>query len=176
MGVAMQWRTTGTGRSRILATGLLAIAMGSVAMAGPMPIRVADDCQTPFRVSTNTANPGTTTRSGEIAATRDAGLIGSFGGNGRFADYVIDGVPTLILDTATGMARAQGTFVATSPDGGSSITVTYTGRVDFAGGTATGNFVAGNGTGADAGYRASGTLTGDVIPPATLVGINAGLC
>lgn len=168
------WPVMGLVRRGVLLAGLVAAA--AAVMAGPMPVRAADDCQTPFRVSTDTANPGTTTQSGEVATTRDAGLVGEYGGNGRFAGYAIDGSQMLILDTATGMARAQGTFVATSPNGGSSITVTYTGQVDFAGGTATGNFVAGNGTGDDAGYRASGTLKGDVVPPATLVGVNIGLC
>ena len=74
------------------------------------------------------------------------------------------------------MARVQGEFTVTRPDGDSSIVISYTGQVDFVGGMATGNFVAGDGTGADAGYRAAGTLEGTVVGPATLDGADVGLC
>ena len=82
----------------------------------------------------------------------------------------------IIQNTATGMARVQGEFTATSPDGESSIVVSYTGQVDFGAAMATGNFVVVGGTGGDAGYRASGTIEGMVIPPATLQGMDVGLC
>jgi hypothetical protein len=137
---------------------------------------LAQECATPFVVFTDPANPGTTSQSGDVAFTQDSRLLGEYGGNGRFAGYDIDGSMIIINNTASGMARVQGEFLATSPDGASSITVWYTGQVDFAGLMATGNFVAGNGTGADAGYRASGTLEGTVIPPATLEGADIGLC
>lgn len=135
-----------------------------------------DGCQTPFLVFTDPANPGTTSQSGDIAVTRDSGLLGDYRGDGRFAGYAIDGSQDAIVNTTTGMARVQGEFVATSPDGGSSITVSYTGQVDFGAGMARGNFVVVGGTGDDAGYRASGTLAGTVVAPATLEGADIGLC
>ena len=48
--------------------------------------------------------------------------------------------------------------------------------VDFNAAMATGNFTAGNGAGNNAGYRASGTLAGTVVGPATLDGVDIGLC
>jgi hypothetical protein len=133
-------------------------------------------CQTPFLVYTDPANPGMQSQSGDIAVNRDSGLLGEYGGDGRFAGYDIDGSQDAIVNTATGMARVQGEFIATSPDGDSSIMVSYTGQVDFVGGMAMGNFVAGGGTGADAGYRAAGTIEGTVVGPATLDGADVGLC
>ncbi len=133
-------------------------------------------CQTPFLVYTDPANPGMQSQSGDIAITRDSGLLGEYGGDGRFAGYDINGSQDAIVTTTSGMARVQGEFTATSPDGGSSIMVTYTGQVDFVAGMAMGNFVAGGGTGADAGYRAAGTIEGTVVAPATLDGADVGLC
>ena len=108
--------------------------------------------------------------------TRDSVLLGDFRGDGRFAGYDIAGVQDAIVNTATGMARVQGEFTATSPDGESSIAVWYTGQVDFEAGMATGNFVVLDGTGDNAGYRAAGTIEGAVIAPATLQGADVGLC
>jgi hypothetical protein len=103
-------------------------------------------------------------------------LLGDYRGDGRFAGYEIRGVMDNIVNTASGMARVQGQFVATSPDGNSSITVWYTGQVDFGAGMATGHFTVLDGTGDDAGYRAAGTLSGTVVGPATLDGVDVGLC
>jgi hypothetical protein len=133
-------------------------------------------CQTPFLVYTDPANPGTRTQSGDVAVTRDSVLLGDFRGNGRFADYDIAGVQDAIVNTTTGMARVQGEFTAASPDGDSSITVWYTGQVDFEAGMAIGNFVALGGTGDDAGYRAAGTIVGTIVGPSTLEGADVGLC
>lgn len=144
--------------------------------SGAGPVSAQGGCQTPFLVFTDPANPGTTSQSGDIAVTRDSGLLGDYRGDGRFAGYTIDGAQDAIVNTATGMARVQGEFVATSPDGGSSITVSYTGQVDFGAGMARGNFVVVDGTGDNAGVRASGTLEGTVVAPATLEGADVGLC
>jgi hypothetical protein len=135
-----------------------------------------EDCQTPFVVYTDPANPGETTQNGDVTVIRDSVLLGEYGGNGRFAGYAIRGTMDNIVNTTADMARVQGEFVASSPDGDSSITVWYTGQVDFGAAMATGNFTAGNGTGNDAGYRASGTIVGDVVGPATLEGVDVGLC
>jgi hypothetical protein len=160
--------------------GLVALVVGSVLLGwsgpGAESASAQGSCQTPFLVFTDPANPGTTSQSGDIAVTRDSGLLGDYWGAGRFAGYTIDGAQDAIVNTATGMARVQGEFVATSPDGGSSITVSYTGQVDFGAGMARGNFVVVDGTGNDAGYRASGTIAGTVVAPATLEGVDIGLC
>lgn len=111
-----------------------------------------------------------------MTVIRDSGLPGAYGGEGRFGGYAIHGSMDNILNTATGMAWVQGEFVATSPDGGSTITVWYTDQVDFGVAMARGNFTAGNGVGNDAGYRAAGTLQGTVVGPATLKGVDIGLC
>lgn len=137
---------------------------------------MANDCETPFEVATDLANPGTRSQSGEIAVTRGSGLVGEFGGTGRFANYGIVGLMEIIQNTASGMARVQGEFTATSPDGGSSITLSFTGQVDFGAARAMGNFVVVDATGADAGYRASGTIEGTVVAPGTLRGMDVGLC
>lgn len=166
--------------SRLLACGaLLAVVTllpGGGSLVARSTLAAPEGCQTPFLVYADPANPGTTTQSGDIAVTRDSSLLGGYGGEGRFAGYSIEGEMDLILTTVTGMARVQGEFTATSPDGGSSIDVRYTGQVDFAGGTATGNFVVVGGTGNDAGYRAAGTIEGTVVASATLGGADIGLC
>jgi hypothetical protein len=133
-------------------------------------------CQTSFLVYTDPANPGTSSQSGDVAVTRDSVLLGDFRGEGRFAGYNIEGVQDAIVNTATGMARVQGEFTATSADGDSSIAVWFTGQVDFEAGMAIGNFVVLSGTGNDAGYRAAGTIEGTVVGPATLEGADVGLC
>jgi hypothetical protein len=156
-----------------------------LALAGVLPlgtgvdtgsVRAQGGCQTPFLVYTDPANPGMRSQSGDVAVTRDSVLLGDFRGDGRFAGYDIEGVQDAIVNTATGMARVQGEFTATSPDGDSSITVWYTGQVDFEARMATGNFVVLGGTGNDAGYRAAGTIEGTIVGPATLEGTDVGLC
>ena len=172
------WRSWGGSASRrgarlMMGVGLLGMLFG----ASPhLTTGAEEQCQTPFVVYTDPTNPGIAEANGEVTVIRDSGLLGEYGGSGRFAGYGIQGTMDNILNTATGMARVQGEFVATSPDGASSITVWYTGQVDFGAGMAAGSFTAGNGTGADLGYRAHGTLEGVVTPPATLTGADVGLC
>ena len=171
--------TRGCGSQRRCALiGGLAIVVALVVGGEPDVERAAAqaNCQTPFLVYTDPANPGTTSQSGDIAVTRESGLLGDYRGDGRFAGYTIDGTQEAIVNTATGRARVQGQFVATSPDGASSITVSFTGQVDFGAGMATGKFVVVGGTGDDTGYRAAGTIEGTVVAPATLEGVDIGLC
>lgn len=166
------------GGRRIVAATLLAVSM-LVPVAGNEPGAAAaaqGGCQTPFLVYTDPANPGMMAESGDVRVIRDSVLLGEFRGEGRFGGYDIRGTMDNIVNSATGMARVQGEFVATSPDGGSSITVWYTGQVDFGAGIARGNFTVANGTGRDAGYRAAGTIEGTVVGPATLDGVDIGLC
>ena len=159
---------------RVVAAAVTVLFLGSG--VGYASVAAQASCQTPFLVFTDPAQPGEMSESGDVATTRDSGLRGEYRGDGRFAGYAIDGTQDAIVNTATGMARVQGEFIASSPDGDSSITVWYTGQVDFGAGMATGNFVAGSGTGDDAGYRASGAISGTVVGPATLDGVDVGLC
>ena len=169
------WRGDGGGvRRRVVAAALLLAV--AVALPATSPVAAQGACQTPFLVYTDPANPGTTSQNGDVAVSRGGHLLGEYRGSGRFGGYTIDGSIDSIVNTATGMARVQGEFIATSPDGGSSITVWYTGQVDFNAAMATGNFVAGSGMGDDAGYRAAGTIEGTVVAPATLEGVDVGLC
>ena len=162
---------------RVLVLALLAVAALSTGLETGVERTVAQaSCQTPFRVFTDPANPGATTQTGAVAVTRGSGLLGDYRGDGRFAGYAIDGSQDAIVNTAAGTARVQGEFVAASPVGASSITVSYTGQVDFDAGLARGNFVVVDGTGDDAGYRAAGAIEGTVIAPATLEGADIGLC
>ncbi len=152
--------------------GLLAV----LPFGGEQRAAAQSTCQTPFLVYTDPANPGVVSESGDIQVTRGGVLLGDYGGEGRFAGYAIHGTMETIVNTATGKARVQGEFVATSPDGESAITVSFTGQVDFGAAVARGNFVVVNGTGEHAGYRAAGTIEGNVVGPATLDGIDIGLC
>jgi hypothetical protein len=136
----------------------------------------AQSCQTPFLVYTDPDNPGVSADTGAFRMTAESGLLGEYKGDGRFAGYGIDGTQDAIVNTATGMAQVRGVFTATNPDGGSTFDVIYTGRVDFGAGMATGYFTASGGTGNDAGYSASGTIEGAVVGPATLAGVDVGLC
>jgi hypothetical protein len=168
-------RMRAVGRLIVVAVGLAASL--SIPLAAGQPATVtAQGCETPFLVYSDPGNPGVATESGEVTVIRQSGLLGEYGGDGRFAGYAISGTMDNILNTATCMARVQGEFMASSPDGGSTITVWYTGQVDFGAATARGNFTADNGTGNDAGYRAFGTIEGTVVGPATLDGVDIGLC
>ena len=132
--------------------------------------------KTPFLVYTDPDNPGVSADTGAFTMTTGGGLLGEYTGDGRFAGYSIDGTQDASVNTATGMAQVRGAVTATSPDGGSSFDVLYTGRVDFGAGMATGYFTASGGTGKNAGYTASGTIEGMVVGPATLDGADIGLC
>lgn len=157
----------------VMGIGLIAFMLGSLPLEA---IAASESCQTPFVVYTDPMNPGSASANGDVTVIRDSVLLGEYGGDGRFAGYTIQGTMDNILNTATGMARVQGEFVATSPDGASSITVWYTGQVDFGAAMAEGSFTAGNGAGNDQGYRAHGTIEGVVTGPATLTGADVGLC
>jgi hypothetical protein len=136
----------------------------------------AQSCQRPFVVYTDSDNPEVSVDTGAFRMTTESGLLGEYKGDGRFAGYSIDGTQDAIVNTATGMAQVRGAFTATSPGGGSSFDVLYTGRVDFGAGMATGYFTASGDAGNDAGYSASGTIEGTVVGPATLDGAAVGLC
>ena len=171
-------RGHGPARRRVVLQTLLALAvllsLGMTIDAGPASAQ--GGCQTPFLVYTDPGNPGTRSESGDVAVIQDSVLLGDFHGEGRFGGYSIAGVQDAIVNTATGMARVQGEFTATSPEGDSSITVWYTGQVDFGAEIATGNFVVGAGTGENVGYRAAGTIEGTIVGPSTLEGVDIGLC
>jgi hypothetical protein len=160
--------------------GIAALLLGAV--AAPIPVSLgsgsvaAQACQTPFLVFTDQDNPGAVTETGPFRMVSGSGFLGEYRGDGRFAGYAIDGSQDAVVNTATGMANVRGWFTATSPDGGSSIEVFYTGQVDFDAGMAKGFFTASGGSGDDAGYTARGTIEGTVVGPATLDGADIGLC
>ena len=159
-------------------TALMALAVGLPLLGGLGGGSAAAQggCQTPFLVFTDPDNPGTTGEHGPFRMIDDSGLLGEYRGDGRFAGYSINGTQDAVVNSATGTANVVGSFIATSPDGGSSIEVFYTGQVDFNAGMARGVFTASGETGNDAGYNASGTIEGTVVGPATLEGADIGLC
>jgi hypothetical protein len=133
-------------------------------------------CETPFVVFTDPAHPGTPTTRGPITTVRDSGILGIYGGDGRFAGYGISGTQVLIVNNATNQATVRGTFTATSPDGSSSFLVRYTGKVDLTTGVATGIFTTSNGTGEAAGLRVAGSISAQLVGPLTFNGVDIGLC
>jgi hypothetical protein len=171
---ARPWRRLSGAR---LAGVLLALALvATVHASSGTAAAQTEACATPFIVFTDPANPGTPVTRGPITTVRQSGLLGSYGGEGRFAGYAIDGSQTLIVNATTNSARVHGRFTATSRDGLASFFVRYTGDVDLTTGVATGHFVAGDGQGALAGLRATGTIEAQLIGPATFAGSDIGLC
>jgi hypothetical protein len=163
--------------ARFAGAALVALALAVAALGGSTSAMAQDaTCQTPFRVFTDPANPGTQTVRGPITFVRDSGILGTYGGDGRFAGFAIDGLQDLTINGATNRVRVRGGFTATSPDGGSTFFVRYTGEVDLATGAATGHFVAKDGTGALAGFHAVGTIQAQLVGPATFDGVDIGLC
>ena len=165
----------GMGRTAIAA--LLAFSTaGPLAIVADGGAVAAQGCQTPFLVFTDPDNPGTVSETGPFRMIGGSGLLGDYGGDGRFAGYTIAGAQDAVVNSDTGMANVRGSFTATSPDGGSAIEVIYTGQVDFNAGMAEGVFTASGVSGNDAGYSAFGTIEGAVVGPATLDGVDIGLC
>ncbi|MFN8593288.1 MAG: hypothetical protein U0031_17675 [Thermomicrobiales bacterium] len=170
----MRVKRTLMGRVAV-AVVLAALTLPGVAATSGSHVSAAG-CQTPFLVYTDPDNPGTVQETGAFQRVTGSGLLGRYDGDGRFAGYSINGLQDAEVNTATGMANVRGIFTATSPDGGSSIEVHYTGQVDFGAGMAKGVFTASGERGNDAGYNASGAIEGTVVGPATLDGADVGLC
>jgi hypothetical protein len=154
---------------------LLASLAGGGSGAGAVA-PVAATCQTPFVVFTDPDNPGVISTRGSITTVRDSGILGTYGGDGRFSGYQISGTQLLIVNSSTNHARVRGSFTATSPDGESSFVLRYSGEVDLTTGVATGTFAVGNGTGAADGLRAAGRIEAQLIGPLTFSGADVGLC
>lgn len=167
-------RRSWLGRLAVAAV-LATLALPGMAISGGGHAAAAG-CQTPFLVYTDPDNPGMVQETGAFQMVSGSGLLGQYRGEGRFAGYTIDGAQDAVVNTATGMANVRGVFIATSPDGGSSIEVHYTGQVDFGARMAHGVFTASGESGADIGYNASGAIEGTVVGPATLDGADIGLC
>jgi hypothetical protein len=167
-----------SGGRRVVLVALLAVALGLPVWGGWADGSAAAQggCQTPFLVFTNPDDPGTVVQNGPFRMISDSGLLGDYRGGGRFAGYSISGTQDAVVNDATGTANVVGFFTATSPDGASSIDVTFTGQVDFTAGVARGFFTASGETGNDVGYTAHGTIEGTVVGPATLEGADIGLC
>jgi hypothetical protein len=133
------------------------------------------DCQTSFLVFTDPNNFGDVITRGNIVRARNSGILGEYT-SGRFDGYTISGLQDLTLKQATGKATIKGSFVATSPDGHSSITLRYSGKADLVEAFAVGTFQALKGTGDLRGLRASGTIEADYLGNFTFSGVDIGLC
>jgi hypothetical protein len=154
----------------ILAAALLAAA-GRGASAAP-----ADGaCRTPFFVATDPNNAGQVRQVGQETIVRESGVVGQYQG-GRLDGYTITGMQALKINHVTNEAQIRGTLTATSADGASSLTVSYSGHADLNTGMATGSFVADSGTGEFAGFRANGTIEATLVGPAAFQGFDVGLC
>jgi hypothetical protein len=153
---------------------LAALVVGGPTADAAAPVSAS--CQTPFVVFTDPDNPGTPTTRGSITTVRDSGILGSYGGDGRFSGYQISGEQVLIINNSTSQARVRGSFTASSPDGASSFLVRFNGEVDLTTGVATGNFSTGNGTGAAEGLRTAGRIEAQLVGPLTFNGVDVGLC
>jgi hypothetical protein len=166
------------GRFRALARLVLVTAVVlalAAATLGPARPAAAETCQTEFIVFTDPTNPGARTDQGQTTIVRDSGVLGSYL-DGRLAGYGISGQQDLIINNVTQQAQIVGVFTATSPDGGSSLTVRYAGHADLSTGQATGRFVVLDGTGEFAGYHARGRIDAQLVGPATFQGFDIGLC
>lgn len=132
-------------------------------------------CQSQFFVFTDPDDPGESATRGNVTVVRKSGVLGQYE-SGRLAGYSIDGEQDLLVNNGTNMAQIHGGLTATSPDGTSSISLRYNGRADLDAGSATGTFVAGDGTGEFSGYRATGTIEATLVGPAAFRGVDIGLC
>lgn len=175
MNRATQWGIRRLGRSAIVA--LLAVVLttsfagvGSQRAAAGEPI-----CQTSFLVFTDPNNLGQIKTKDNITKAKNSGVLGEYT-SGRFDGYTISGLQNLTVNQATGQATIKGSFVATSPDGHSSITLRYRGEADLVQAIATGTFQAVNGKGDLKRYRASGTIEADYLGNFTFSGVDIGLC
>ena len=178
LGGSVAWarRARAAWRRCAVAALLLGAVVAPVSVVLASGSAAAQGCQTPFLVFTDPDNPGTVSATGPLQMIRGSGLLGDYRGDGRFAGYLIAGSQDAVVNGDTGMANVRGSFIATSPDGGSAIEVLYTGQVDFNAGMAEGVFTASGVSGNDVGYNAFGTIEGTVVGPATLEGADVGLC
>jgi hypothetical protein len=165
------------GRRSLLAAVALAIMASFVGSGGHRTVTAANDpsCQTSFFVFTDPNNFGDVTTKGNLVIARNSGVLGEYT-SGRFDGYTISGLQDLRLNQATGKASIAGSFVATSPDGESSITLRYRGKADLIAAVATGTFRATNGTGELEGFRANGRIEADYLGNFTFSGVDIGLC
>jgi hypothetical protein len=161
--------------TRLSLVAALVLGFGLAALGTNTPSASAQTCQTSFIVFTDPNNTGEAMVHGKVTVVRDSGVLGSYL-DGRLANYAINGLQDLRINTVTNQARINGSFTATSPDGASSISVRYAGRADLTTGKATGTFVVFDGTGTFAGYRAHGTIDAQLVGPATFQGVDIGLC
>ncbi|HVL26082.1 MAG TPA: hypothetical protein VM450_18460 [Thermomicrobiales bacterium] len=165
---------------RVMSLARLAIA-ASVLLAlvaitfGPAEAAASASCQSSFVVLTDPANPGDQVTHGQTTIVRDSGVLGSYQ-DGRLAGYAVNGVQDLVINNFTQRADINGTLTASSPDGGSSITLRYTGHADLKSGHATGTFVVVAGTGQFADDHMSGKISAQLVGPVTFQGVDIGLC
>jgi hypothetical protein len=124
-----------------------------------------------------TTSTGTVRQAGSVRFFRDSGVAGRYT-SGVLAGYTFSGAQDIVLNDATQQSNLTGAYVATSPDGTSTLAVRYTGHVDLTTGAATGHFVAAQGTGALRGFRWTGEIDARLVglTPPTFTSRHRGPC
>lgn len=153
-----------------LATGLLTTGRAAAA-----PRTSVGTCTS--RLTIFTTSTGTVRQAGPVTLFDDSGVAGQYL-SGFLAGYTLSGAQDIVLNGQTQKSNLHGSFVATSPDGKSTLTVRYSGDADLATGAATGHFQADDGTGQLAGVRWSGDISAQMttFTPPTFVATDSGQC
>ena len=165
------------GRRSFVALLAMTMMASFAASGGDRAVAAVNDpsCQTSFLVFTDPENFGDVTTKGDIVKAKNSGILGQYT-SGRFTGFTISGLQELTLNQATGKASIKGSFVASSPDGESSITLRYQGKADLIAAVATGRFRATDGTGELDGFRATGQIEADYLGNFAFTGVDIGLC
>jgi hypothetical protein len=155
-----------------LALSTSVLAAGRAAAAPPAPIGT---CVAGLTIATTST--GTVRQAGAVTLFDDSGVGGQYT-SGFLAGYTLSGAQDIALNSQTNQGKLIGSFVATSPDGKSTLRVRYTGNADLVTGAATGHFRADGGTGKLAGFRWVGDITAQMtsFSPPTFVATDSGVC
>ena len=124
-----------------------------------------------------TSSPGTSRPAGPVTVVRDSGVGGQYT-SGFLTGYTIAGAQDLIVNSQTNRSQLHGSFVATSPDKGSTLTIRYVGQADLTTGAATGTFSSTRGTGTLSGFHWTGDITAQLVSanPPTFKATDSGVC
>jgi hypothetical protein len=153
-----------------LVAGALPLTASPAAAAGP-----PTTCTASLTIATTST--GTVRQAGAVQIFRDSGVGGAYT-SGFLSGYSLSGAQDIVLNSATKRSQLNGSFVATSPDGKSTLRVRYTGQADLTTGAATGHFVADEGSGALDGFRWTGTIAAQLVSqsPPTFTATDSGPC
>jgi hypothetical protein len=149
---------------------------GVLLLVGLLPVPVAaasapTTCTADLLIFTTTT--GTVSTTGNVTHFRNSGVGGQYL-SGFLAGDPISGSQDIQLNNATQQAELHGSFVVTATSG--TLTVSYTGHADFTTGSAVGRFVVTSGTGQFADFHWEGSITAQLIGPATFHAIDSGPC